>query len=223
MQAICLAFIPLLLAQTSTSQSSGLFEPNGGRMESATLVEPDTKEKLRARCKSISIWTDQALTARSVAFREQAANTILHIVVFHDEKQQTLTEGEIKLCRETALKFLGSKDDATRRCGVQSLEAIGDSECVKALVRCLNDKDAVVRFGAMEALGEHGDDSAIPPPLAQAKADSPDDGFAEAAVVALGKIGTPAAKAALEKVLIGTKDEAFREAVLAAIDAIERK
>jgi len=222
-KVIALLLLTAIVA-AEPSQWSGLFDPSGSRMESVPVIEPlDSKEKLRARCKSIKGWSDQAGTARSVAFREVAANALMQMAVGHSEKRLTLTDEELKQCRDAAVKLLKAKEPIPRQYGTWALKEIGDAECTKPLVACLKDSEITVRFGAAEALGEHGDDTAVAPLFAAAKDGNPDTALPEKSIAALGRIGTPAAKAALERLLVGAKDELVRERILEAIDAIEKK
>ncbi|GAB4512931.1 MAG: hypothetical protein OHK0046_13130 [Anaerolineae bacterium] len=108
------------------------------------------------------------------------------------------------------IQALKNRPDDVRTLAARSLGLIGDRTAVPALIRLLEDRNAQVASTAADSLGAIGDSSAVPAlvkVLQEYKSDGVrhkqlhgfDRGVFTAAVKALQKINTPAARQALTK------------------------
>jgi HEAT repeat protein len=98
---------------------------------------------------------------------------------------------------------------------IESIAQLRSSVAVDSLVRLL-DRDPWLRFSAVHALGEIGDQRAVDPLLTLVG----DDTVSEVVVEAIGKIGTPEALGHLARILKETESTELFQACLRAIGHI---
>jgi HEAT repeat protein len=118
-----------------------------------------------------------------------------------DTAAQALGEMGDTRAVEPLIAALQTGQGVLRATAAESLGKLGDARAVEPLMRALKDERADVRFAAAGALGEMGDTRAVEP-LIRALDDPAviyGGAVSEAAAHALDRIGTPDARAAVEK------------------------
>lgn len=100
----------------------------------------------------------------------------------------------------------------------EALEAMASPEADSALRAALGQLQDAPLIGAINSLGVRGDTAAVPALLKLA--DGADANVASAALVALARIGTPAAIAKIQAALTGVRRDAAAEALVVAADRL---
>ena len=142
-------------------------------------------------------WAGEAAAHRDPAVRAEAARAAASL------------GGRAAL--RTLVDLLGDREAVVRREAVQGLGALGDAAAVPFLARALNEGDEELQAAAAAALGRIGSGEALPPLLGVVQKRSLFSGkkatrLKAAALQAIARIDTPAAREALSSIAAGRDD-----------------
>lgn len=206
-------FMLLLLA----ADPAGKFDGQGRRLEDVREAVKLTPEQ-EADFRTIAEWEKMATTARSKQRRTEGTRAVLRVGL--TRHKTPLTEAETAAAQQVAINLLAAEEVDVRRESASTLGRMGFLSSAVALRECAGkDSDSLVRATCYHALGLLKDEDSVPL-LAKAVASEKLTPAGQAAR-ALGAIGTPKARAALEELTKQELHEETLEAVNQALDDLD--